>query len=26
LMARFANLSIDTTGVFETYDGTPHPF
>jgi NAD(P)-dependent dehydrogenase (short-subunit alcohol dehydrogenase family) len=26
LVARFAHLSRATTGCFETYDGTPHPF
>lgn len=26
LVARFAHLSVATTGCFETYDGTPHPF
>lgn len=26
LVARFAHLSLATTGCFETYDGTPHPF
>lgn len=26
LVARFAHLSAATTGCFETYDGTPHPF
>lgn len=26
LVARFAHLSSATTGCFETYDGTPHPF
>jgi NAD(P)-dependent dehydrogenase (short-subunit alcohol dehydrogenase family) len=26
LVARFAHLSGATTGCFETYDGTPHPF
>lgn len=26
LIARFAHLSPATTGCFETYDGTPHPF
>lgn len=26
LAARFAALSLDTTGCFETYDGTPHPY
>lgn len=26
LMARFAALSLDTTGCFETWDGRPHPY
>ena len=26
LAARFAALSLDTTGCFETWDGQPHPF
>jgi NAD(P)-dependent dehydrogenase (short-subunit alcohol dehydrogenase family) len=26
LVTRFAHLSLATTGCFETYDGTPHPF
>ncbi|MDE3121297.1 MAG: SDR family oxidoreductase, partial [Paracoccaceae bacterium] len=26
LIARFAALSIATTGCFETWDGRPHPF
>ncbi|MEM6595936.1 MAG: short-chain dehydrogenase, partial [Pseudomonadota bacterium] len=26
LVARFDALSLETTGCFETYDGTPHPY
>lgn len=26
LMSRFAALSLDTTGCFETWDGRPHPY
>ena len=26
LTARFAALNVETTGCFETYDGTPIPF
>jgi hypothetical protein len=26
LAARFAELSLETTGCFLTYDGTPHPY
>ncbi|RYH01113.1 SDR family oxidoreductase [Salipiger sp. IMCC34102] len=26
LIARFGELSVDTTGAFCTFDGTPHPF